>query len=111
MRGKGITYDTGFLNAGVSTQTVLRPRPRRSGSCGSSTTTCTARPYASPAAIRTDWSSPPSHAAEAGLEVWLSPFTCDLTRSELLDLLSDCAERAERLRRGAPSSSCVPAPS
>ena len=30
----------------------------------------------------------------------MSPFTCDLTRSELLDLLSDCAERAERLRRG-----------
>jgi hypothetical protein len=39
------------------------------------------------------------HAAEAGLEVWWSPFTCDLTAGELLDLLGDCAERAERLRR------------
>ena len=40
-----------------------------------------------------------THAAEVGLEVWLSPFTCDLTTDELLDFLADCAERAERLRR------------
>jgi hypothetical protein len=33
------------------------------------------------------------------LEIWLSPFSCDLTAEELLDLLGDCAERAERLRR------------
>jgi hypothetical protein len=38
-------------------------------------------------------------AAEAGLEVWFSPFTCDLTYAEMLDLLANCAERAERLRR------------
>jgi hypothetical protein len=30
-----------------------------------------------------------SHAAEVGLEVWLSPFTCDLTTGQLLDLLAD----------------------
>ena len=39
------------------------------------------------------------HAADASLEVWFSPFTCDLTTDELLDFLTDCAERAERLRR------------
>src|SRR5205807_6652381 len=39
------------------------------------------------------------HAADASLEVWFSPFTCDLTTYELLDFLADCAERAERLRR------------
>jgi hypothetical protein len=39
------------------------------------------------------------HAADAGLEVWFSPFTCDLTTDELLELLGDCAERAERLRQ------------
>jgi hypothetical protein len=38
-------------------------------------------------------------AAEVGLEVWFSPFTCDLTDAEMLALLADCAERAERLRR------------
>jgi hypothetical protein len=40
-----------------------------------------------------------SHAAAAGLEVWWSPFTNDLTTDELLALLADCAERAERLRQ------------
>jgi hypothetical protein len=37
--------------------------------------------------------------AEVGLEVWWSPFTCDLTTNEFLNVLGDCAERAERLRR------------
>jgi hypothetical protein len=40
-----------------------------------------------------------THAADAGLEVWLCPFTNGLTQDELLDLLADCAEHAERLRR------------
>jgi hypothetical protein len=40
-----------------------------------------------------------THAAGAGLEVWLSPFTNDLTTDELLALLADCAEHAEGLRR------------
>src|SRR2546423_11553974 len=39
------------------------------------------------------------HAADAGLEVWFSPFTNGLTQDALLDLLADCAERAERLRQ------------
>ncbi len=38
-------------------------------------------------------------AVEAGLEVWFSPFTCDLTPEKMLDLLADCAARAEQLRR------------
>src|SRR5205807_3200415 len=43
-----------------------------------------------------------SHAADVGLEVWFSPFTNDLTTDKLLDLLADCAQRAEQLRkRGA----------
>src|SRR5262249_46150949 len=42
------------------------------------------------------------HASDAGLEVWFCPFTNNLTNEELLELLADCAERAERLReRGA----------
>jgi hypothetical protein len=39
------------------------------------------------------------HAADAGLEVWYSPFTNGLTQGELLDFLTDSAGRAERLRR------------
>jgi hypothetical protein len=40
-----------------------------------------------------------THAADAGLGVWFCPFTNGLTQDELLALLADCAERAERLRR------------
>ena len=40
------------------------------------------------------------HAADTGLAVWLCPFTNGLSIDELLDLLADCATRAERLRRG-----------
>ncbi|WP_228387185.1 hypothetical protein [Streptomyces katsurahamanus] len=39
------------------------------------------------------------YAADAGLEVWYSPFTHGLTQDELLGFLADSAERAERLRR------------
>jgi hypothetical protein len=39
-----------------------------------------------------------THAVATGLEVWFSPFTCDLTTDELLAFLADCATRAERLR-------------
>src|SRR5258708_28953669 len=40
-----------------------------------------------------------TNAADAGLEVWLSPFTNGLTQSKLLELLADCAQHAEGLRR------------
>jgi hypothetical protein len=43
-----------------------------------------------------------SSAAELGLEVWFSPYPLELTRDEMLSLLADCADRAERVReRGA----------
>jgi hypothetical protein len=100
VRGKGITYDTGFFCAGSTTSTrepfdpeVVRCEMgviREDLHCN---------------AVRVTGGDPDrlevaaQHAAEVGLEVWLSPFTCDLTTDELLDLLGDCAERAERLRR------------
>jgi hypothetical protein len=37
-------------------------------------------------------------AADAGLEVWFAPFPCELPRAELLELLADCARRAEAIR-------------
>ncbi|MEU9485678.1 hypothetical protein AB0D83_18750 [Streptomyces decoyicus] len=39
------------------------------------------------------------YAVERGLEVWFSPFPCELSNAEMLPLFTDCAERAERLRR------------
>jgi hypothetical protein len=39
-------------------------------------------------------------AAELGLEVWFSPYPLELAPAEILLLFADCAERAERLRKG-----------
>jgi len=100
MRGRGITYDTGFFGSGSTTSTrepfdpeVVR---REMG---------VIREHLHCNAVRVPGGDPDRlevaarHAAEVGLEVWWSPFTCDLTTDELLDVLADCAERAEQLRR------------
>jgi hypothetical protein len=39
------------------------------------------------------------YAAGLGLEVWFSPYPLELSHAEILALLADCAERAERLRQ------------
>jgi hypothetical protein len=98
MRAKGISYDTGFINKGrnarehFDSEVVGRELRiiRDDLHCN---------------AVRVIGSDPDrletaaAHAADLGLEVWFSPFVCDLTADELLALLADCAERAERLRR------------
>ncbi len=98
MRAKGINYDTGFFHKGTSSRepfdsaVVTRELEiiRDALHCN---------------AVRVTGGDPERLeiaariAAEAGLEVWFSPFTCDLTHGEMLDLLADCAGRAERLRR------------
>lgn len=38
-------------------------------------------------------------AADLGLEVWFSPYPLEQTAEEMVALLLDCADRAERLRR------------
>jgi hypothetical protein len=99
MRARGITFDTGFINGGTNTRerfdtdVVLREMRviRDDLHCGAVRLTGGDPDRLEIAAI---------HAANAGLEVWISPFTCDLTAGELLDLLADCADRAERLRLG-----------
>ncbi|MEV0156360.1 hypothetical protein AB0H57_21900 [Micromonospora sp. NPDC050686] len=99
MRTRGITYDTGWaLGPGPTTHEPFDPETvRRDLRVIRDDLHCTAvritgsRPERLEVAAR--------HAADAGLEVWFSPFTNDLTTEELLDLLADCADRAERLRR------------
>src|SRR5881628_1949131 len=98
MRGKGITFDTGFLSAGTSTREPFEPEVvRREMRVIRDDLHCNA--------VRVTGGDPDrlkiaaTHAADAGLEVWLCPFTNGLTQDELLDLLADCAEHAERLRK------------
>lgn len=99
MRGKGITYDTGFINsAGVSTHESFDSElVRREMGIIHEDLHCTVVRITGGAPDRLEIAA--THAANAGLEVWFCPFTCDLTIVELLDFLADCAERAERLQQ------------
>lgn len=98
MRAKGITYDTGFINPAGSTHEPFDPEiVRREMGVIHDDLHCDAVRVTGGHPDRLEIAA--THAAAAGLEVWFCPFTCDLTTDELLDLLADCAERAERLRR------------
>jgi hypothetical protein len=98
MRTRGITYDTGFRNAGTSTREhVDADLIRREMRVIREDLHCTAVRVTG--GDRDRLAAAAKCAAEVGLEVWFCPFTCDLTTDELLEFLADCAERAERLRR------------
>src|SRR5690348_10752063 len=98
MRGNGITYDTGFIHAGASTHEPFDPdRVKREMRIIREDLQCNAVRVTGGDPNRLEVAA--THAAAAGLEVWFSPFTSDLTTDELLDTLADCADRAERLRR------------
>jgi hypothetical protein len=98
MRGKGICYDTGFFNRGVSTHEPFDPQVvARELRVIREDLHCNAVRLTGGDLERLKLAA--GHAAVAGLEVWISPFTTDLTSDELLDLLAGCAEHAERLRR------------
>jgi hypothetical protein len=86
----GITYDTGFFRSASSASTREPFDPevvgRELGVIGEDLH-CNAVRVTGGDPDRLELAA--SHAAEVGLEVWLSPFTCDLTTGQLLDLLAD----------------------
>jgi hypothetical protein len=97
MRAKGINYDTGFVADGVSTHEPFSPDGvRRDLQVIRDDLHCTAVRVTGGDVERLDIAV--SLAASLGLEVWFSPFTNELTQDELLAVLADCADRAERLR-------------
>ncbi|NUR90494.1 MAG: hypothetical protein HOY71_41000 [Nonomuraea sp.] len=99
MRAYGLTYDTGFRSAGTTTHEPFDPDAVRRD-------LRTIREDLFCDAVRVTGGDPDRleiaarHAAEAGLEVWYSPFTNGLTQDELMAFVLDAAERAERLRGG-----------
>src|SRR5437879_13162788 len=101
IRGKVITYDTSLFLAGVSTHEPIYPEiVKREMRIIHDDLHCNVVRITGGNADRLELAA--IHAVSAGLEVWFSPFTSNLTTDELLDFLADCAERAERLReRGA----------
>ncbi|MER7045065.1 hypothetical protein [Streptomyces jumonjinensis] len=98
MRAFGITYDTGFTSAGTSTREPFDlATVRREMQIIRDELRCDAVRVTGGDRDRLDTAA--RYAADAGLEVWYSPFTHGLTQDELLGFLADSAERAERLRR------------
>ncbi|TYB64315.1 hypothetical protein FXF51_21565 [Nonomuraea sp. PA05] len=94
MRGKGIVYDTGIVIGDHDTrQTFDLGAVRHDLQAIARDLHCTA--------VRIIGSNPgrleaaAREAVAAGLEVWFSPFTADLTPPELLDLFADCAGRID----------------
>src|SRR5689334_681236 len=98
MRGKGINYDTGFFNAGTSTHEPFEPeRVRREMRVIRYDLHCTAVRVTGGDAERLKIAA--TLAAEAGLAVWLCPFTHDVSQDSQHALLADCADHAEGLRQ------------
>ena len=98
MRGRGINFDTGFLSAGTSTREPFEEEDvKREMRIIRDDLHCNAVRITGGNPDRLEVTA--THAAAAGLEVWFCPFINGLTQDELLALLVDCAERAERLRR------------
>jgi hypothetical protein len=98
VRAFGITYDTGFTSAGTTTREPFDPAVvGREMQVIRDDLRCDAVRITGGDRSRLETAA--RHAAEAGLEVWYSPFTNGLTQDELLSFLTDSAARAERLRR------------
>jgi len=97
MRMRGVTYDTGFLSEGTNTHPNFETaRVYREMEIIRHDLHCTAVRVTGGEPDRLEIAA--QAAAAAGLEVWFSPFVNDLEQEELLALLADCADRAERLR-------------
>jgi hypothetical protein len=98
VRGKGINYDTGFSPGGrLSREDFDADVVRREMQVIASELRCTAVRITGGEPERLSLAG--ELAAAAGLEVWFSPFPCELTAGQLAPLFADCAERAEHLRR------------
>ena len=99
MRARGITYDTGTFPGPHLTRPTLDPgRVRQDMWVIANELHCDAVRVTGHDAHRLELAA--RRAAEAGLEVWFSPFPADLSPEEILTLLTECARRAEELRRG-----------
>jgi hypothetical protein len=98
MRGKGVQYDTGTFPDGDSTRPRFEPHVvEREMRIIVDDLHCTA--------VRVTGGDPErlsiaaEYAAAAGLEIWYSPFPCEMTEEQMLPYFADCADRAEALRR------------
>jgi hypothetical protein len=97
VRAKGITYDTGFVRNGIYSRRRYDPHTvRRELEIIRDDLHCNAVQITGGDADRVEVAA--RIAAELGLEVWFSPYPLELATEEIMDLLVDCAVRAERIR-------------
>ncbi|WP_404870763.1 hypothetical protein ACI1MP_04160 [Kitasatospora griseola] len=98
MRTLGITYDTGTFTGERLTRRRFDPaRVRHDLTVVARELHCDAVRITGGDPERLDLAA--RFAADAGLDVWYSPFPADLPPAQLLPLFADCARRAETLRR------------
>ncbi|WP_067893592.1 hypothetical protein [Nocardia vaccinii] len=98
MRGKGMTYDTGFVRNGAHSRRKFDSAVvARELAIIRDDLHCTAVQIIGGDPDRLELAA--RHAAELGLEVWFSPYPLELNTEDMLSLFADCARRAERLRR------------
>jgi hypothetical protein len=100
MRARGMGYDTGFNVHGAMGRPFDRTQVQRELQIIRDDLHCNAVRLIGNDLERLEITA--EHAAGLGLEVWFSPYPMELDSQEILELLADGAERAERLRgRGA----------
>jgi hypothetical protein len=97
MRAKGIGYDTGIEIDGVYNRPFDPVLVRRELEIIRDDLHCTAVRLIGTDLDRIEHAA--REAADLGLEVWFSPYPCQLHPDQILELLADGAERAERIRR------------
>ncbi len=98
MRAKGIAYDTGFVvNGEISRERFDLDVVRRDLTVIRDDLHCNAVHVVGGDPERLEPAA--RCAADLGLEVWFSPYPLELTTAEILELFTDCARRAERLRQ------------
>lgn len=99
MRAQGISYDTGWVHHGTTGHDGFDPDVvRRELRVIRDDLHCTAVRVMGGDPARLEIAA--RAAADLGLEVWFSPYPLELAEDEMLALFADCAERAERVRRG-----------
>ena len=98
MRAKGIAYDTGFIYKGSVSRELFDPKVvKRELAIIRDDLHCNAVQVVGGDPHRLELAA--RYAAELGLEVWFSPCPLELDPGEILSLFTDCAQRAERLRK------------
>jgi len=98
MRGRGITYDTGWVVHGVNSRADFDPAEvRRDLHVIRDDLHCTAVRVTGGDMERIEVAA--GFAVDLGLTVWFSPYPLETSADDMLALFADGAERAERLRR------------